>query len=556
MFYVPPRCFPADESLLAAWDSQLAELKEIFEFTNATPAALFPRFAAHYARICALPRRALMRKLARSRQPAWPRSLNAPVRRKLACSIAGAALLLALAPGAEAATITVTTNIPTINDSDGKCSLNEAIENANDDAATHPDCTAGSGADMIVLPKRSTIVLTTAYAGRMVPLLSGTPWITSALTIEGNGTTIVGERTSPAGGTSQFTILTVDTSGDVTLDNLTLQNGIYGIVNYGAATINNSVISGNNHAGYVGIAFVAGGGIKNGGRNHATMTIANSIITGNRTHGSYEHSRGGAGISNSGVAYIQQSTISDNAADYGGGIDNFGTLIIENSTISGNLALRSIGGPLFGGLIATGGGIVNYRYTRIENSTVSGNSASAGDHTSDARGGGIANVGFGTLVIASSTISDNTAIGNPVESSFGGGVFSSGDLTLGRSLVSGNTAMNGPEIYAIGAVAADDFNLFGSNGDAGVVGFTPGATDIVPAAGIAVNQILAPLAYNGGPTETQALVKGSPAIDAAPVDSECPPTDQRGFTRPIGDGCDIGSFEFKNKGKSKGKGKK
>lgn len=64
---------------------------------------------------------------------------------------------------------------------------------------------------------------------------------------------------------------------------------------------------------------------------------------------------------------------------------------------------------------------------------------------------------------------------------------------------------------------------------------------------------LGPLANNGGPTQTHALVTGSPAIDAV-TDGTCPPpaTDQRGpgFTRPV-DGnssstaeCDTGAFEF------------
>ena len=62
------------------------------------------------------------------------------LQRRLAWSLAGAALLLALGQGvATAATITVTTNNPYII-SDGQCSLIEAIVNANNDAATHPDC--------------------------------------------------------------------------------------------------------------------------------------------------------------------------------------------------------------------------------------------------------------------------------------------------------------------------------------------------------------------------------------------------------------------------------
>ncbi len=60
------------------------------------------------------------------------------------------------------------------------------------------------------------------------------------------------------------------------------------------------------------------------------------------------------------------------------------------------------------------------------------------------------------------------------------------------------------------------------------------------------------LADNGGPTQTHALLTGSPAIDKGPPSTSCPPpaTDQRGVTRPQdGDAdstavCDIGSFEF------------
>ena len=61
------------------------------------------------------------------------------------------------------------------------------------------------------------------------------------------------------------------------------------------------------------------------------------------------------------------------------------------------------------------------------------------------------------------------------------------------------------------------------------------------------NPNLGPLANNGGPTPTHALLEGSDAIDtadagicaASPVDGE----DQRGVSRPQGGGCDIGAYE-------------
>jgi hypothetical protein len=59
---------------------------------------------------------------------------------------------------------------------------------------------------------------------------------------------------------------------------------------------------------------------------------------------------------------------------------------------------------------------------------------------------------------------------------------------------------------------------------------------------------LGPLETNGGPTSTQALLAGSPAIDQGGTSATgCPASDQRGLPRPdeLGDGstCDIGAYE-------------
>jgi len=56
--------------------------------------------------------------------------------------------------------------------------------------------------------------------------------------------------------------------------------------------------------------------------------------------------------------------------------------------------------------------------------------------------------------------------------------------------------------------------------------------------------MLGPLADNGGPARTHALVEGSSAIDAGSPDCPPPVTDQRGVARPQGVACDIGAFEF------------
>lgn len=87
------------------------------------------------------------------------------------------------------------------------------------------------------------------------------------------------------------------------------------------------------------------------------------------------------------------------------------------------------------------------------------------------------------------------------------------------------------------------FNRIG-DGNATAAFNKPGDQSLVMVPG------LGPLASNGGPTQTHAVLKGSPAIDRGAI-SSCPGTDQRGKRRPQnGDGkgtsrCDVGAFEKK-----------
>ena len=223
-----------------------------------------------------------------------------------------------------------------------------------------------------------------------------------------------------------------------------------------------------------------------------------------------------------------------------------GSLNIENSTISSNTSNNS------------GGGVSNYYGTvTIENSTISGNTATN-------RGGGISNVGGARqgrgLTITNSTISANRAnrgggISNNSQCYYYGPFTCPAALTLNNSLIVGNQAAVAPEIEndASSIVTANNFNLFGSNGNAGVSGFSPGPTDIVP--GVSLAQILGPLKFNGGPMQTHALIAGSPAIDAGnpggcrSSQATLLSTDQRGFARHVdgnSDGtvrCDIGAVE-------------
>ena len=452
---LPARVRAAWRAHLAAagqWPGQRARLLR-------QQAEVLPRFAAAYAQLQALPRPQRRRLFRRLKQ-----------------SLASLALLLALGQGlALAATIPV----------DGTtCTLVDAITAANTDATVAgSQCPAGSGADTIVLPANSTITLTSVATGG-----SGLPQITSAITIEGNGSTIRRDSSAPA-----FRIF------DVIHGNLTL---------------NNTTVSGGGGSG----AFV-GGGIKSSSGTVVTLT---------------------------------NSTISGNTALAGGGLFNDGTLTVTNSTVSGNSAPYH--GTFFN-IVGRGGGIFHHSGTlTVTNSTVSGNTASF-------LGGGICNSEYYTVATAtltSSTVSGNTA------GSGGGGIENynrAATVTLARSLVSGNTAPFGPEIdNSAGYINANNFNLIGHDGNAGTYDnynrFSPSGSDIVPSQ--ALSAILAVdasgkplLANNGGPTQTLALVPGSPAIDAIPsTDPDCAGTDQRGVLLPQdgnGDGlarCDIGAFEL------------
>ncbi|WP_052288251.1 CHAT domain-containing protein [Leptolyngbya iicbica] len=274
---------------------------------------------------------------------------------------------------------------------------------------------------------------------------------------------------------------------DLTIANSVNRDGDGGAIsNFGNLIINNSIIRNNQASG-------RGGGIANIRSTptfspaEGTLVINNSTIRNNRSGGD------GGGISNAGgTVTINRSTIHNNiAGDDGGGVDNNndgGTVTLRNSTLVDNVAAGE------------GGGVENDSTMAIANSTIVGNQS--------ATGGGISNTLNGsTLTLTSSLVSGNTAT-----SGSGNNVFNGGSLTGGN-------------------------NLFGANNAAGVLGFSPAASDIVPAVPLGAI-ISTTLADNGGPTQTLALVAGSPAINAGSGSD----ADQRGFS--IIGIRDIGAFEF------------
>jgi len=202
----------------------------------------------------------------------------------------------------------------------------------------------------------------------------------------------------------------------------------------------------------------------------------------------------------------------------GGGIANSGTMTISECTISGNSATA------FG---ASGGGISNSGSLTITNSTLSGNIVFPGD------GGGISN--FGTVNLTNCTVSDNTA-------DVGGGINNASGSTVSavNSIIAGNRSNlnDHPAPDFNGEFTSSGHNLIGNNDR--MTG-TPGPGDQIGTPAVPIDPRLGPLQDNGGPTQTQALLAGSTAVDAG-NDATAPPRDQRGYVRS--GVSDIGAFEF------------
>lgn len=516
-----------DERALAAWRAALAAAA-----SSPWRASLWmARLEGLRARLDRL-RRWLV-GLTRTQRRAWARRLA------VATPTALLAAALAAGPPAHAANIAVDAGVVVIA-ADGDCSLREAIVNANDDAATHADCAAGSGADVIILPAASTFTVpdvdNTTYGE------NGLPSVTSEITIDGNGAIVERAPADP----DTFRLFHVAATGDLTLDATTVRYGVAddtgeenggGILStrgelaitngsvitgntandvgggvyqeYGSLTIADSTISDNR-------ALAAGGGVA--AVYADSVTITGSTITGNSA--SLVFFVGGGGVLVAfGPADISSSTISGNSAFIGGGMQNFAANIdIDHSTISDNSAYYG------GGLANLGFYAPGYGTTTLTNSTISGNSALA-------VGGGILN--GGAMAVRNSTITGNSA-------AFAGGIaagFFSGYATtdLTNSIVADQ--VNGADCYATAgsSFTSGDFNLDSDNSCV-----LTGPNDI-PAG----NANLGPLALNApGTTETHALLPGSDALNAGDCSGGTVTDDQRTVLRPQGLACDIGAFEL------------
>ncbi len=281
--------------------------------------------------------------------------------------------------------------------------------------------------------------------------------------------------------------------------NITADSG-GGIYNDGTATINNSTVTGN-------AASVRGGGISNGDAvsGSGALTVSNSTLSDNSTNGK------GGGIFNNpfSTATLNGTTLLSNDAvtnGGGGGITNNGDLIVTNSTFSGNET------PGFGGAIDSFDAAAppDTATTSLTSATIVGNTANLGDDDAFGSGGGLQNGGAANSFSVANTLLAGNHVG-PVD-------------------------LPAENLQCSGTYVSGGFNLRQTPDSPGCTGFAaPG--DAVPAGAL----MLGALAANGGPTQTVALLPGSPAVNAG---GACPATDQRGYVRGPVAPCDIGAFEL------------
>jgi len=370
------------------------------------------------------------------------------------------------------------------------CTLREAINAAN----------AASGADTITFAANVTGTIT---------LTQGELSITKAMTITGPGARVLAVDANLA--SRVFAIGSVI----VNISDLTLTRGQLGGLPQGGAIFSAANMT------------------------LTRCTISHSSVIGDAVVGSPGNDGFGGGIYNSGTLTLVGCTVSDNSAlggsfsttgnsvdtggtGRGGGIYNVGTLTLQNCTFSANTAQGGRGGhnPLLGsghggnGGNGFGGAVGDANKLTVTNCTLSANSAVHG-LGGTGKTNGVDGTGEGGGIYRSSTSSS----------------------MVGNALIAGNTgADGGPDVF--GSFTSKGFNLIGKTD--GGTGFTA-TGDKTGTVASPLDPKLGSLANYSGPTDTMALLTGSPAIDAG-NDATAPATDQRGAPR-VGQ-SDIGAYEF------------
>ncbi len=287
------------------------------------------------------------------------------------------------ARAAPATAIVVTTNA---DDSivNGNCTLREAIQAANTDAAVDA-CAAGSGADTITFAGNYTIVL-----GSILN-------VAQSLTLDGSGHTVILDGNHAVG--------VLNATAPITVRYLTIQNG-GGVTTGGGLSVNADATI--DHVTFLNNqASMQGGGLY----ANAPVTITYSSFTGNQVT-VYSPSAYGGAVHFGDQATVSNTTFNDNSsANYGGAF--------TTEPGNGPLLVMISGSTFISNTAQTGGAIVTWDPLSVINSTFSGNTASG-----SATSGGAMALAY-TTSITNATISDST----------GSGIQGSGPVSLVNTII-------------------------------------------------------------------------------------------------------------------------
>lgn len=345
--------------------------------------------------------------------------------------------------------------------------------------------------------------------------------------------------------------------GTLAVNNLSVANGYLhmpeGLSAYGGCIRSNGMVF-LNHAAVRSCHAIASGTSARGGGIYALneLTAKYSDITGNVVSHTGAGVGDGGGIFAWGNVLIANSTLSGNSAQggTGGGLRASRSAAVVASTISGNVAWKGGGIFAFDNLSSASDSFA------LLNSTVSGNSAL------ENAGGAVTNAG--TIHVYNSTVAFNTA-GSATS-------FSGRHYSPGFTISDHGAYYTDPSHYQLKIVTLQS-SIFSNNtyanpvttpDDIGVAKFTVGSLNSTPTSGsnnlafattifglpntltTGVCPQLQALRNNGGPTQTHALSRGSPAIDAGNTWAQgLTPFDQRGspFARVSGAQADVGAYE-------------
>ena len=350
---------------------------------------------------------------------------------------------------------------------------------------------------------------------------------------------------------------------------------------------------------------ISGSGANAGGAGirveAGTLALTGVAVQNNAADisGTAADSQGGAGIYDAGGDItVSSSSIVDNTLDIegtqagstkgGGGIFNIGTgdLSVSDSKVARNSAFVKGFDHMGGGGIFHAPTGATAKLTVVE-SDVSDNQAQVNSETvtgGNSGGGGIYDGSGNSDEVTRSLLSGNTVLGNGSTQLGGSAIFMGGGLlalststaasngftlsigsndgTFGGALhnvrqifsstIADNTSNVGPGAWINTEAAIDTAHdtIFAGNSCATAPGKGPlndqgGNIDsgtTCPASHHNLDPRLGPLAANGGPTRTMALLPGSPAVNTSIPDC-AGSLDQRRVQRPQGSGCDVGAFE-------------